>query len=675
MFQPRHQDTSLLIFVTSIVSVWLTFGFGDSAGAVRAHVPVTYSKDVAPILFNKCAGCHRPGQTAPMSLLTYKDARPWARSIKEKVLNKSMPPWHADPAYGKFANDRRLSQAEIDTIVAWVDGGAVEGNQKDLPPVPSFGEGWKIGKPDVVLTMPVKFQVPAEGVVNYKYFSVPTNFTQDRWVQAAEVRPGNPAVVHHVIIFVESPSASAKATTDPEARFESLTGVAPGEDPVVLPEGVGMLVRAGSVLVFQVHYTPNGVPQSDQTSVGLIFNKTPVLKAAMGGAAINSDFAIPAGDPGYEVRASYVLEDDCHITSLMPHMHLRGKDFQFRLMLANGDSKILLAVPRYDFNWQTRYELAEPIAAPKGSRIDCIAHFDNSTANKSNPDPRKVVRWGDQTWDEMMIGFVEFTLDHQQLSQDDTRQTSSQPKRESRQPTTANTAPAGLDTSLSVDSILAKYVDALGGKTALQRITSSVMKGTVSVPEFGADGTIVVYRKAPNKELTEIASGLLGDSKTGFDGNSGWDEEDGELKDLPNYPKADADFYVALKLHQLYPRIQIKGEEKAGVREAYVLEAPRRGRPKRWYFDVKTGLLIRTEIRSAEGALLKWEEFSDYRPVDGVQVPFTDRGREENGIEFVVRFSEVKHNVQIDDARFERPGAPTGPTQPDNKPRKSLDAK
>jgi hypothetical protein len=211
----------------------------------------------------------------------------------------------------------------------------------------------------------------------------------------------------------------------------------------------------------------------------------------------------------------------------------------------------------------------------------------------------------------------------------------------------------------SIDRVLDKYVEALGGKAVLQKLCSSIMRGTITVPAFGAEGAIVVYRKAPNKELTEISSGFLGNSRTGFDGNNGWEEEDGEVKDLPDFARADAEFYLAIRLRQIYPRIAIKAKENAANREAYVLEAPRRGRPKRWYFDSVTGLLIRTEVRSAEGNVLEWEEYSDYRAVDGVQVPFTNRGREENGVEFVVKLSEVKHNVPIDDAKFEKPMGPT----------------
>ncbi len=245
---------------------------------------------------------------------------------------------------------------------------------------------------------------------------MPTRFTEDKWIQAAEVRPGNRAVVHHVIVFVISPDTmKQRDSLFREGGVEGLVGTAPGEEPMVLPDGVGRLVRAGSILVFQMHYTPNGTAQKDRTSVGIIFSRKPVEKTATGGAALNHRFAIPPGDDSYAVRSSYTFKEDSHIMNLMPHMHLRGKDFEYRLIHPNGESKIILSVPHYSFNWQTRYELKEPVAAPKGSRLECVAHFDNSSKNKWNPDATKTVRWGPQTWDEMMIGFVGFTLDNQNL--------------------------------------------------------------------------------------------------------------------------------------------------------------------------------------------------------------------------------------------------------------------
>jgi mono/diheme cytochrome c family protein len=369
---------------------------------------VTFAKDVAPIFNNNCVQCHRPGEIAPMSLLSYKEARPWAKSIKEKVATGVMPPWHADPHYGTFLNDRRLSQKDIDTIVAWVDQGAKEGNPKDLPPTPQFADGWNIGEPDAVFYLPQEYTVPASGVVEYKYFRVPTNFKQDMYIQAAEIRPGERGVVHHIIVF----SASAK---DPQRL---IVGYAPGEQPAVISKGLARKIPAGSELVFQVHYTPNGTETKDRSYVGFVFSKEPPKAEILTRPIMNARFAIPPGDPNYRVESTFTFTQDSHVYSLMPHMHVRGKDFEFRATFPDGTSKVLLSVPKYDFAWQTYYVLKEPLAAPKGTRVDCLAHFDNSEKNKYNPDPKKEVRWGDQTWEEMMIGWMSYTMDAPQGKSD-----------------------------------------------------------------------------------------------------------------------------------------------------------------------------------------------------------------------------------------------------------------
>jgi mono/diheme cytochrome c family protein len=389
--------------VVAVFALICCFGMSASrAGDARKDASaVTFAKDVAPIFYRNCAQCHRPGEIAPMSLLTYKDAKPWARSIREKVAARDMPPWHADPRYGEFSNDRRLSQKDVDTIVAWVDQGAKEGDLKDLPSAPVFTEGWNIGKPDEVFYLPQEYEVPASGVVEYKYFTVPTNFKEDKWIQAAEIRPGNRAVVHHIIVFAQKTG---------EQRL--LVGYAPGEQPAVIPAGLARKIPAGSNLIFQVHYTPTGVAGKDRSYVGFIFTKEPPKNEIVTRPVLNARFVIPAGDPNYQVESTYTFNEDSHIQSLMPHMHLRGKDFQFKLTYPDGTSKIILSVPKYDFSWQSYYILKEPVAAPKGARLDCLAHFDNSEQNKYNPDPRKEVRWGDQTWEEMMIGWTSYTLDH-----------------------------------------------------------------------------------------------------------------------------------------------------------------------------------------------------------------------------------------------------------------------
>ncbi len=365
---------------------------------------VTFTKDVAPIFYKNCTGCHRPGEIAPMSLLTYNDARPWAKSIREKVANRDMPPWHADPKYGEWRNDRRIGQEEINTILAWVNNGAKEGDPKDLPPMPEYTPGWKIGKPDQTFSAPEQ-SVPAEGVVDYQYLSVPTNFKEDRWITSAEIRSSAHAVVHHVIVFVQEPGATSRL------QGKLLVGFAPGEDPAVFRAGFGRKIPAGSNLLFQIHYTPNGTAMKDTTTVGVIYAKSPVAHTVVTRPVLQTAFEIPAGHPNYEVKSSFTFNEPAQLYSFMPHMHLRGKDFEYKATFPDGTSKILLSVPRYDFSWQTYYVLKDPIAVPKGTRIDCVAHFDNSTNNKYNPDPTKAVRWGDQTWEEMMIGWMSFVYD------------------------------------------------------------------------------------------------------------------------------------------------------------------------------------------------------------------------------------------------------------------------
>lgn len=367
---------------------------------------VTFTKDVAPIFYKNCTGCHRPGEIAPMSLLTYNDARPWAKSIREKVANREMPPWHADPKHGEWRNDRRISQEAINTILAWVNNGAKEGDPKDLPPMPEYTPGWRIGKPDQTFSAPEQ-SVPADGVVDYQYLSVPTNFKEDRYITSAEIRSSAHAVVHHVIVFVQEPGATSRL------QGKLLVGFAPGEDPAIFRPGFGRKIPAGSNLLFQIHYTPNGTAMKDVTTVGLIYAKTPVQHTVVTRPVLQTAFVIPAGDPNYEVKSSFTFNESAQLYSFMPHMHLRGKDFEYKAVFPDGTSKILLSVPRYDFSWQTYYVLKDPVAVPKGTRIECVAHFDNSTNNKYNPDPTKAVRWGDQTWEEMMIGWMSFVYDTQ----------------------------------------------------------------------------------------------------------------------------------------------------------------------------------------------------------------------------------------------------------------------
>ena len=369
-----------------------------------------------------CQSCHRPGETAPFSLLTYKDARPWASSIKEAVQLRKMPPWFADPRYGHFQNDRTLPQKDIDTLVAWANGGALEGNPKDLPKPIAFVEGWNIGKPDLAVTMPAKYDVPATGTIDYQYILIPLNLTEDKWIQMAEVRPGNRALVHHVIAYIRPPGSKWMKDAQPGVPYvpakggengenEFLVGYAPGMPPGILPAGRGKLLKAGSDVILQLHYTANGKPGTDQTTVGMIWAKEPVKERVYTIAATTNKFAIPPGDPNYEVDSSFEFGAETHVFGLMPHMHLRGKDFQFEAVYPTGERQVLLKVPHYDFNWQLVYDPTGDIVMPKGSKIQCVAHYDNSPNNPANPDATMEVRYGDQSWEEMMFGFFNVAVD------------------------------------------------------------------------------------------------------------------------------------------------------------------------------------------------------------------------------------------------------------------------
>jgi hypothetical protein len=396
------------------------------ACSLRA-APVTFSKDVLPVLQKSCQGCHRPGEAAPFSLLTYEESRPWAKAMKEAVLLRKMPPWFADPHLGKFSNDRSLSQRDIDTLVAWSDQGAPQGDPKDAPAPLQFLEGWRIPKPDVVIEMPNDFKVPASGTLGLQHIVVASGFTEDRWVQCAEVRPGNPALVHHIVVFTREPGSKWLSDAKPGVAFdpakkhkrkkddgvpgEGVAGYTPGAFPMQLPPGQAILIKAGSDIVFQMHYTTNGKAGTDRSKLGLVFAPGPPKQRVSSLAAYNDDLKIPAGDPNYRVDSVFDLGAEVQLTGMQPHMHYRGKDFEFRVIYPNGETETLLRVLNYNFNWQLSYSLAKPIVLPKGTRIQCTAHFDNSANNPNNPDPGKEVSWGDQSSDEMMIGFFGVAFD------------------------------------------------------------------------------------------------------------------------------------------------------------------------------------------------------------------------------------------------------------------------
>jgi hypothetical protein len=390
-----------------------------------SNVP-TFTRDVAPILFKNCTTCHRPGEIAPMSLLTYDDARPWAKAIRDEVSEGNMPPWHAEAPHGTFVNERRLSEVEKATLVAWASNGAPQGDPRDLPTPPTYVNGWTIGTPDAVFEMQEDYKVPASGIVQYEYFYVPTNFSEAKWIKAIEVRPGNREAVHHVLVYyraapdiqrtpVFQPNAELSRTppTDrtigvraspPKAGLPPrriIGSYAPGTNPQVMPAGTALRLEPGGILEFQMHYTPTGEAVTDRTKIGFTFAKEEGLREVRASQFINGSFTLPAGAADVAVDADVTFLQDTTIWGMLPHTHLRGKKWRYVLELPDGTRKTILDVPRYDFNWQNYYLFKEPLEVPKGSKLVSTAWYDNSSGNKANPDPTRDVKWGDQTWEEM----------------------------------------------------------------------------------------------------------------------------------------------------------------------------------------------------------------------------------------------------------------------------------
>ncbi|MBM3812451.1 MAG: thiol-disulfide isomerase [Acidimicrobiia bacterium] len=358
-----------------------------------------------------------------MPLISYKDARPWAKAIREAVLLKRMPPWFADPRYGKFSNDHSLSEEQIKTVAAWADAGAPEGDPQSAPKPQAFTDGWTIPTPDKVLEMSGEFDVPASGKIDYQYIIVPTGFTEDKWVQMVEVRPSNRAVVHHSVIFLREPGSKWLSHAQPGvpvsggpadtggAGNEILSIYTPGMVPDVWEPGTAKQVKAGTDLVIQMHYTANGKAGKDKTKVGVIFAKQPPTKRVLTLLPANTGFRIPPGDPNYRVDTRVRIPNPTEIISFFPHMHLRGKAFEYRVTYPTGETQTLLRVDPYKFDWQLSYQVEKPVVLPAGTVFECSAWFDNSPNNPNNPDPAKEVRWGEQSWEEMMIGFVDVAID------------------------------------------------------------------------------------------------------------------------------------------------------------------------------------------------------------------------------------------------------------------------
>jgi peroxiredoxin len=374
--------------------------------AAPLNKTVTYTRDVAPILQNRCQMCHRPDQTAPFSLLTYDDAAKHGRMIKEVTEQRRMPPWHADPRYGHWANDRRLSKAEVETIAAWVDGGMAKGDPKHLPEPIAWAKGWTYGQPDMVFEMPEEFEVPATGVVPYKNWFIETKFAEDRWIRMAECRPGTPGVVHHIVAYIMK--EGQRGPVGPDGSISILVGWAPGDLGLKCPPDTALRVPKGARLRLEMHYTPNGTVTKDKSSVGVWFAKEPPKYELFLSEFANTAIAVPPHDPHYKAEATFRVRYDARLISLTPHMHWRGKDYHYEIIYPDGKKETILSVPRWDFNWQSVYRFKEPLKLPQGSRLHAVAHWDNSKNNLLNPAPQETVRFGLQSWEEMMVGFAAY---------------------------------------------------------------------------------------------------------------------------------------------------------------------------------------------------------------------------------------------------------------------------
>ena len=405
------------------------------ATALAADAQVTFNKDVLPILQRNCQVCHRPGEIGPMSFLTYETTRPWAKAIKVAVASKKMPPWFADPAFGHFSNERRLTDAEIAILTDWADAGAPEGDAKDKPVPVDFTTGWNI-RPDLVFKLPKPYQVPAKGTIEYTYITVSEPFKEDTWVMAGEIRPSLRSNVHHVIANVRPKGSKwmteAQVGSEPYApgpsRNEDLIK-ANGGNPAVLDneflvgyvpgmeaqrfdlDDSAKLIPAGADIVFELHYTTNGTAGEDLTMVGLELAKTPPKRLFMSLTAAQTNLHIAPGDPNAEAKATLTFGQPVDFVYMQPHMHLRGKDMKIDAVYPTGAKETLLSVPRYDFNWQIVYYEKTPLRFPRGTTLELTAHWDNSAANKWNPDPTATVRWGDQSWQEMLAAPLAVIVD------------------------------------------------------------------------------------------------------------------------------------------------------------------------------------------------------------------------------------------------------------------------
>ncbi|HUQ83007.1 MAG TPA: hypothetical protein VM076_17780 [Gemmatimonadaceae bacterium] len=438
----------VLPIAVGVSAIGAAVALNPRAGSART-ADLTFAEDIAPIVYRNCTSCHRPDGIAPFSLLDYESAAPKLAKIKGMVSSGRMPPWQATGPRGVFRNDRRLTDQERDMIVRWVNSGAKPGNPKNLPPRPEYPDKWEIGTPDAVVQMPEAYTVPASGTIEYQYFEIPTGITEEKWVQAIEIMPGSREVVHHVLVYAKVPpapdatppapsTAPARPTTPPlfirnrehsrpetdkpdkpdsapPRQLGALIGTtAPGTNVVEFPAGTAMRLRPGTVLTFQMHYTAHGHEMQDRTSVGFKFAKEMPSEEIFATAFTNTAFTIPAGAKDVAVPSEIGVSQPVKIWGMMPHTHLRGTRWMYKLE-GPDSTQTVLDVPRYDFNWQTYYLFATPLVIQPGQKLTSLAWYDNSATNKSNPDPSIDVKWGDQTWEEMQYTGILYSVPSRRL--------------------------------------------------------------------------------------------------------------------------------------------------------------------------------------------------------------------------------------------------------------------
>jgi len=446
--RPRQVGTRIatLVLLTGLALLAVPFAQDEEELVAQDGAP-SFAREVAPILYQNCTSCHRPGGLGPFSLLDYSSVKAHRNEIKIAVESGYMPPWHAEGPRGTFRNDRRLPEDDKATLLRWLDAGARKGSLKALPPAPVYATGWEIGTPDAIVSMPEDFVVPASGTVEYQYFQIPTGFTEDKWVKAIEFMPGAREVVHHVLVYARfptpapssaAPTAQAAGAPSPapaqarplfldKAEYETppdpprmdslhpppqrlgtlIGGTAPGTNVMTFPEGTALRLRAGTVLTFQMHYTARGHAMHDRTSVGFRFAAAPPAEEMRMSAFINGAFTLAAGSKDVAVQSELEPTDTVKIWGVLPHTHLRGTRWRYTLEKPDGTSQVVLDIPRYDFNWQTYYFFSTPLEIAPGSKLKSVAWYDNATPNREGVDVTKAVRWGDQTWEEMQYtGFL-----------------------------------------------------------------------------------------------------------------------------------------------------------------------------------------------------------------------------------------------------------------------------